>query len=314
MRVSKGQLLYALSFGALLPACSDEPEPPPPPSAVLEKGELAPLASVHALFIGHSLINFEMPRNLESIARSLDVEFEYEAQIIDGAPLEEQWNEDHRSLGVRARERLRERRFDAVVLAEAVPILDMIRYRNSVEYVARFGSLTAVEQPHARIFLDESWVHRDRQRGLIFRSTNYRRFIDDDLPKWEKVAREATKRSGASIRILPAGRGLGMLIDAIRAGKVPGIVDEDELFVDSIHLSPLGNHFIAANFFAALFRRTPEGASGEIIDLENERTIPLEEGTREALYRIAWDNFLSYPRAIAREDRLGEAIHAESRP
>lgn len=300
-------MLYALSVSALLPACREEP-PAATPSMLIEEGELPEISSVEALFIGHSLINFEMPRNIASIAESLDVRFEYEAQIIDGAPLEEQWNEDYRSLGVRAKERLRQRRFDVVVLAEAVPILDMIRYRSSSDYLARFASLISREQPGARIFLDEGWVHRDRSRGLIFRSNDYRRFIEDDLPKWEKVAQEAMKSSGATIRILPAGRGLGALIDAIREGEIPGIESEDELFTDAIHLSPLGNHFIAACFFAALYRQSPEGASGEVVDREGEHVTLLSAETREALYKIAWENFLSYPRVIAREDQTGDGL------
>jgi hypothetical protein len=269
--------------------------------AVSEPSETVFTARSHAnvFFVGHSLINFEMPKNMETMARSLGLELEWNAQIIDGAALEVHVEHPERTQSMRVDEALRSGFYDTLVMTEAVPIGDMIRYRDASRHAARLAEMAWRDHPKARVFLHEVWMHRNRPRGSPFmRRLDWRAFLDEDLPKWERVADDASRRAGGvPVAVLPAGRAIGNLVDAIDEGEVPGLFKEDELFVDHVHLTPLGNHYVAAVTLAAVFQRSPSGASGEVVDRQGRLIATLPKQMREALYRIAWNAVSTYPRA-----------------
>src|SRR5690606_32330693 len=142
------------------------------------------------------------------------------------------------------------------------------------------------------------WMARDRPRGLpLLKRLDWRAFLDEDLPKWERVADDAAERAGVPIAVLPAGRALGRLVDAVNEGEIPGLASEHDLFVDPVHLTPLGNHYVAAVTLAAIFQRSPEGASGEVVDRHGRSLLKLPTQTRRAIYRVAFETVLTYRRA-----------------
>lgn len=260
--------------------------------------EFVPREKASVFFVGHSLINFEMPKNAEVLARSLGLELTWDAQIIDGAPLEIHATHPERSQSKRVDVALPSGRYDTLVMTEAVPIDDMIRYRDPVRHAAAIARLASKGRPDARIFLHEVWMHRDRPRGNPFmKRVDWRRFLDDDLPKWEELADAIAEETGHPIALLPAGRALGRLVDAMKAGAIPGLVEERDLFVDEVHLTPLGNHYVAAVTLAAVFQRSPVGGSGEVVDRDGRVLAILPERTRDALYHVAWQSIATYARA-----------------
>jgi hypothetical protein len=259
----------------------------------------------NVFFVGHSLINFEMPKNMEVMAKSLGLELEWDAQIIDGAPLQTHVEHPERTQSMRVDEALGSGFYDTLIMTEAVPIDDMIRYREPSRYAASLAKRARRDRSDARVFLHEVWVHRDRPRGSPFmRRLDWRVFLDEDLPKWERIADDASRAAAAPIAVLPAARALGRLVDALHAGEVPGLVEGD-LFADHVHLTPLGNHFIAAVTLAAVFQRTPMGASGEVVDRHGRRVLTLPERTRDVLYGLAWTAVATYPRANTPSSWIG---------
>src|SRR5690606_30191615 len=174
--------------------------------------DFVPREKASVFFVGHSLINFEMPKNAEVLARSLGLELTWDAQIIDSAPLEIHATHPERSQSKRVDVALPSGRYDTLVMTEAVPIDDMIRYRDPVRHAAAIARLASKGRPDARIFLHEVWMHRDRPRGNPFmKRVDWRRFLDDDLPKWEELADAIAEETGHPIALLPAGRALGRL-------------------------------------------------------------------------------------------------------
>jgi hypothetical protein len=102
--------------------------------------EAAPLPSVRVLFVGHSLVNQDMPAMARGVAASVGVDFTYDVQLIDGGSLEVNWNQAERATGVRAREALATGGYDTVVLTEAVNLDDHLRWSEPAVHTPRAGT------------------------------------------------------------------------------------------------------------------------------------------------------------------------------
>lgn len=290
---NKGGRWLALlgSLSTLGLTCADAAPPRLSPEA--PQGPLRPpIDEARVMFIGHSLVNFHMPAMLADVARSLDVRHEYAAHIQDGAPLKHNWERHGQARGTDAREALPTGRYDVVVLTEAVDLDDMIRWMEPAEYGGRFYRLAVEANPDVRVFLYETWHDRKLVRSGPLgcsREGNWRTYLDDDLGKWEGIADDIGRsHRGPPVALVPGGQAMARLVDEIRDGRVPGIDNESSLFSDTVHLSDLGNYFIALVHFATIYRQSPEGATDAPRDAEGRvREVPAP--TARALQRIAWD-------------------------
>lgn len=266
------------------------PETPPGPLR-------SPIDEAHVMFIGHSLVNFHMPAMLADVAHSLGVQHEHAAHIQDGAPLKHNWERHEQARGTDARKALPTGRYDVVVLTEAVDLDDMIRWMEPAEYGGRFYRLAVEANPDVRVFLYETWHDRNLvRRGPLgcSRGGDWRAYLDDDLGKWEGIADDiARAHRGPPVAVVPGGQAMARLVDEIRAGQVPGIDNERSLFSDTVHLSPLGNYFIALVQFSTIYRRSPEGATAAPRDAEG-RVHEVPVSSARALQRIAWDVVRGY--------------------
>ena len=87
-----------------------------------------------------------------------------------------------------------------------------------------------------------------------------------------------------------------LLSDAIEAGEMPGELALDAFFVDGIHLSALGNYYMALVHVSAIARRSPVGATNRVPHSEGEGwEIPAD--VAEALQELAWRCVRDYPRS-----------------
>lgn len=280
--------------------------PPPRLSPTTASGALQPAVErAKVLFIGHSLVNTEMPAMLRSIAASLGMAHENDAQLRTGASLKDSWESTAPVEGVRARDVLPRGNYDVVVLTEAVDLDDSLRWSDSAEYAARFQRLAITGNPGVRVFLYETWHDRQLVRNALYgtaRAAGWREFLDEDLGKWESIAADAAQRAGAPrMAIVPGGQAMVRLTDAIRAGSVPGLTSEAELFSDTVHLRPLGNYFIALVQFAAIHRKSPVGATNAPTDAAGQRH-EFPPATATALQTIAWDAVANYAWSGLRSD------------
>jgi hypothetical protein len=272
--------------------------PPPRLSPTTASGELlAPIARAKVLFVGHSLVNREMPAMLREVAASRGCELTYDVELRSGAILQHGWDGNLPIDGVRAREVLATGAYDTLVLTEAVDLDEMLRWMQPAEYAGRYQQLAVAHQPAIRVFLYETWHDRELVRRTWYgaaRKEGWREFLDEDLGKWEAIAVGAAARAGQPrMSIVPAGQAMARLCDAIRAGTVPGIASEAELFADSIHLTPLGNYFIALVQFAAIHRQSPVGATSSPLTAEGRR-VQFPAAAAAAMQRIAWDAVTNY--------------------
>ncbi|MCU0863458.1 MAG: hypothetical protein MUC36_06685 [Planctomycetes bacterium] len=272
--------------------------PPPRLSPTAATGTpAAPVQRAKVLFIGHSLINREMPAMLRDIAASRGCELSFDVELRSGAILKLGWEGQLPIDGVRAREALATGGYDTLVLTEAVDLDDMLRWMQSAEYAGRYQRLAVQHNPAIRVFLYETWHDRELVRHTWYgaaRKERWREFLDEDLGKWESIATGAAAHAGQPrMSIVPGGQALARLNDAIAAGEVPGITSAATLFTDGIHLAPLGNYFIALVQFAAIHRQTPVGATTTPRSANGAR-IEFPAATAAAMQRIAWDAVASY--------------------
>lgn len=272
--------------------------PPPRLSPAQASGELlAPVERSRILFIGHSLVNQDMPAMLRSVAASLGCEVTTDVQLRSGAILKHGWEGELPVEGVRAREVLATGAYDVLVMTEAVDLDDMLRWMEPAEYAGRYQQLAVAHNPSVRVLLYETWHDRGLVRNTWYgaaRPQRWREFLDEDLGKWESIAVGAAERNGLPrMSIVPAGQALARLSDALRAGQVPGLAAEGELFSDAIHLAPIGNYFVALVQFATIHRRSPVGATNAPTDAAGRR-LEFDAATAAAMQTIAWEAVTAY--------------------
>ncbi len=271
-----------------------------------------PRPRVRVLFVGHSLVNQDMPAMARSQAESLGRTFDYDVQLIDGGSLERNWNDAARATGVQAREALAGGGYDALVITEAVNLDDHLRWSEPADYARRWFALGRSQRADLHLYFYETWHHRDEARGLLrplglgsLRS--WRSFLDEDLRKWESivdnaVAGDAGLERGEPVHLVPGGQALAALVDALHAGRVPGLEGaegEAALFTDGVHLTDLGNYFIALVQLTTLTRQSPLGATHEVLRGDGT-TFTLDPELARALQGIAYDAVCSYARSGVR--------------
>ncbi len=270
-------------------------------------------------FIGHSLINWDMPSMLSTIAKSLGKsQYDYNAQIINGSPLKYNWNNAHsvkpsdNGFHLNSRKVLASNQFNTLVITEAIPLDNHIKWSSSNKYAHKYHELfmqpagpgpSNTESNGRSSYLLETWhcINSGTPTGCPYDKgddTPWDERIKIDLSKWQDIARyvnEKTQGNHNPMVLIPAGQSLLYLSKAINNKQVPGIGSIRELFKDDIHLNETGNYFIALVFYATIFKESPEGATNRPKNLWGGtfKKIPLEDETR-ILQKLAWQSVSSY--------------------
>ncbi|MEH6832860.1 MAG: hypothetical protein V7661_18665, partial [Sulfitobacter sp.] len=203
----------------------------------------------NTLFVGHSLVGQVMPTMFNSFMQSQNVDVNADAQVINGASLRYNWDNGASAQGVNAREVLLSGDYDTVIVTEAIPLDDQIRWSDTQGYVSRYFDLAQSADADTRVYVYETWHE-------IGPDTNaWRAQIESDLATWQGIVDDVNDNAtagAAEALIIPAGQAMGALHDRIEAGEVPGITSIRDLFSDDIHLNDTGNWFIAALHASAL--------------------------------------------------------------
>ncbi|MEX3315949.1 hypothetical protein [Sulfitobacter sp. PS-8MA] len=248
------------------------------------------------LMVGHSLFGHTGPAMLQDALRAGAGQGEVRAQIINGAPLRYNWEESDKAEGVDARTVLPEGETTHLILTEAVPLANHIRWSDSEVYAQAFFGLAAAANPTVKVYIQETWHSLNSGTGAEVAhdagaDTPWRARLDADLPAWEgMVAAVSRGRSTdtASIDLIPAGQAMARLYDEIAADRVPGLRDIDALFSDDIHLNDLGHYFVAMVQYATLTGNDPLGLP---IDFSDQWGSPFDTPEPELarhLQRVAW--------------------------
>ena len=227
------------------------------------------------LMVGHSLFGGNLPVLTEEALRQMQGPVMVEAQIINGAPLGFNWENSANAEGVDARARLALRPTDALILTEAIPVSEHVKWSDTAGNVARFAELARAANREVRVYLFEGWPARSGE-GLPWREQ-----LAQDLPLWQGAA-------GEGVEIIPAGQALALLEDEIAAGGVPGIDSLDAMFSDEIHLGGKGQYFVAMVIAGAVAGQSPEGLPAKLTRSWANRDAHLTEEQTRALQRVAW--------------------------
>lgn len=280
------------------PSAPPTPEPPP-----IEPGEPSPEPSspeapaspsgrdsARIFFIGHSLVNHDMPRMVNELARSREHRVNVGVQVINGAPLRISWDESANAEGTSARAALPRGGFDVVVMTEAIPLAEHLEWNAPARYAGNFVDLARQGNQRTITYIYETWHSRNEP--------NWRRQLNSDRAGWESIARDVrASRPGAAVYIVPAGQALGTLHDRVAAGSVPGLTRMNALFSDDIHLNDRGNYFVALVQYATIFRRSPIGLTTVIAKHHGGRYDTPSAETARAMQEIAWEVVRTYPRS-----------------
>lgn len=262
-RISPSALLILLSACGLV-RCAPEPLDDAALDAVYSDALAPPEAPLSVYHIGHSLVGRDMPAMLAQLAGPGHA---HASQLGWGTTLHAHWEpavtikgfeqeNDHPHFRA-AKPALESGDYDALVLTEMVEIRDAIEYYDSWDYLQRWAAHARAGAPDIRIYLYETWPHRDGTEDWLTR-------LDRDLERYWK--REILHRALAAdpdhapIHLIPAGQVLAQFVRAVDArGGVGGLDDVAGLFDDDIHLNDLGMYLVALTHYAVLYHRDPVG-------------------------------------------------------
>jgi hypothetical protein len=241
-----------------------------------------PRDAVNVFLSGHSAINLVMPAMFEQIALGLGQEHRYNLQIGSGATLRVRYMDqgmfqqrDGKPVSFSVRQEIpnartigTDRRYDTLIVTEAVPVMEQVVYNDSVGYTARFHALLMQSDPQGTVYLFDTWERVCATMSGCAESDfpGWIQGTRDRYVIWEciaSMANRAPEAEGPEVRLLPAGIALARAADEILNGTVPGVSSPKELFSDFIHESDLGNYYIALVLYSAVYHRDPASAPTE---------------------------------------------------
>lgn len=272
-----------------------------------EQGDAAPwsdgpVTEVNVFYSGHSLVNLDLPRMLDQIALDLGLDHRYNLQMGIGSnmqwrlttPEDGQNRDGNAPLGfsilteIPDAQTIAGEKYDTLVVTEAVPVFDHLLWSESIANTRQFYDLILASPSAERLELYEVWPAVE---GGDF--TAWRAQVATDRVIWDCIASRVNSdpRSGRHpVLVLPGGEALAELVAAVENGSVAGIASADELFADDIHLSNLGNYFMALVHTAMLYRTPPTEAPTVITDPWGTEYPGLPStATAEALAGLAWE-------------------------
>ena len=262
----------------------------------------APKNQVAAVFVGHSLINWDMPDYLGVIASSKGLGYRKAVQMILGSPLRVNYENCRQGSTPAPTERwswscdaIETGNYDTLVLTEANNTLASHRQWNDTDgFVARYAELLLSRNPAGRVMLFTSW------EGLPTYGSEWGARQAGDLAGYEDVARRAgeiaaSRGVNTRIEVIPVNIALRDLLARIDRGDAAGLT-RSRIFLDEVHMTAVGNYFVASVVFAAIYNRSPEGAT-EVIPSPyagQPALVDLSGGTGQFLQRLAWDTVATY--------------------
>lgn len=241
-------------------------------------------------FSGHSLIDNPLPDFVAAIAQGGNTPIEWNQQNLEGSSIEARTRGDgnHNDLRtwsgyrsgrdrdgnpvdvlaeVRTPEARGLRAYDVLIITENHALLDHVVWFDTVRYLRHYHEQFSKSDPRATTYLFESWISLNSK-------TDPKAWIAYEKaasPAWACLAsriNHSLKSEGRRDRIvpLPAGHALAQLVErATSGGGLSGLTEAtieqtlSRLFLDEVHLTPLGSYYVALVTYAVVFGRSPSG-------------------------------------------------------
>ena len=234
------------------------------------------------LFVGNSLFGPTAPQMLQQMLTADGIETRVEAQIINGAPLSYNWQNGAQARGVNARAVLAEGDTDILIMTEAQPLPDQLKWNDTRANALAYYRAAVGANPNAMVFLQETWP-----QGAG--TTAWRQALTDQRPLWQGIVDyvNANAPPGAiPMRLIPAGQAMALLADDIAGGAdLPPISD---FFTDEIHLSDLGHYYVSLVQYATVTGKSPLGLPHRLTNAWGKPYDAPGAALAERLQALAW--------------------------
>ena len=139
-----------------------------------------PLDDASVVFVGHSLVNYDMPQMFRQLAEDANCTVRTADHIFNGAPLRYNWDNRFESLfsgqwppNAFAGDALNTGTYDTLVMTEAIPLQDQITWNASSEYAGNFLDLARANNSATRVFFYETWHSRNKIFGCRRRTRTF---------------------------------------------------------------------------------------------------------------------------------------------
>ncbi len=158
--------------------------------------------------------------------------------------------------------------YDTLLVAEQHGVLTAQSFHDTTHELVEIHLRFTEANPKAQVWFYEAWLgvndKDDPSRWIAYERAA--------SPVWQCIAARSSTTLAAMnrptpIRTVPSGAALANLVDRATRHRVAGLsatsVREtmDRLFTDDVHLTPLGNYYVASVVYATLWGRSPMGAS-----------------------------------------------------
>ncbi len=230
-------------------------------------GEIIFAQQVNPFYIGHSLVNFDMPAMVAGLAENAGKTSSYDQQIINGSPLQYNYNNHATAQGTSYRTAFPNGGFNHLIVTEAIPLKGHLQYSDTYLFANNFYEYAKNNNNNipVKYFIYETWhctttgtptgCSYDNDDSLLWQPR-----LAADFPLWTGIVTSVRNEfPNDNIWMIPAGQALYKLNTRINNGTLPGITSFTDLFYDDIHLTNKGNYFVACVMYATLFKQSPFG-------------------------------------------------------
>jgi Secretion system C-terminal sorting domain len=257
-------------------------------------------------FLGHSLINFDIPQMVKGLAANANIVGHSDAvTILNGGNLSSQWNNYQSAQGAQYPTELATGLHDVFVITEAIPLRNHIQFSDCHDYANRFHDLAQLHVPQCQTYIYETWhcLFSGTPGGCPWdpnsENTAWRTRLTNDLPLWEGIANSVnTTTVGPNMLIVPGGQGMAKLYDEIQAGQfLPEYDNINDFFYDDIHTNSIGNYFIALIMYATIYKTSPVGLTNQLYNQYGTAYAAPTPPIATKLQQIAWNVVCGYPKS-----------------
>jgi hypothetical protein len=273
---------------------------------------VAPIGSARIVFVGHSLINNEMPEMVKALAESKGLGIRRAVQVYNGAPIIYDWDHCRQSTFVgewppsdfacdAIEAGTDQGPYDALIIAQANnPIISPTNPSSlgtTPDDFEKFLNLFLSRNPSGRAYyfaqweaLDSQWLNGQDWTSHIASEMDLHERMTDRI---EQISRD-TRGRNVSVSIIPTSLAIRDLIIAAESGQFAGITSRSQLFQDNVHMNRFGNYFVACVVFASVYQQSPAGATGRTVDRWNGEMTNIPTDMALRLQNFAWNVVAKY--------------------
>lgn len=236
-------------------------------------------------YIGHSLVNFNMPAMVQGMALNAGKATNYGSQIANGSPLHINYNNYATAQGTPYPNAFPSGNYNSLIITEAVPLQPHLTWSNTNQFANNFYNYAKNNNNGnpIKFYVYETWHCKNSgipqpgpnsQYGCEWdntanSSTLWHPRLLLDFPLWTSIVSHVHNQNPTDNQIwmVPVGQALHNLTTQINLGNVPGISSFTNLFLDDIHLTNAGNYFVACVMYATIYGETPVGLTQNLNDM-----------------------------------------------